>query len=97
VNRTAAPRGSVVKVNGYALRLVRTLRGRTIGSLARPSGVSTSFLARVERGVKHGMRRDVFDRIAAELAVQDARALMAEPHREVCAIPAQRAGDERAS
>jgi hypothetical protein len=83
-------------VNGYALRLVRELRGRTIGSLARPSGVSTSFLARVERGEKQGVRQDVFDTITGELEVTDARALMAEPHG-LCVIPAPRAGDNGAS
>lgn len=82
-----------MKVNGPALRLVRTLRGRTIGSIARPSGVSTSFLARVERGVKDGVRRDVFDKITEELAVEDARALMLAPY----AVPAHRAGSHDAA
>lgn len=74
-----APRGSV-QVHGPALRLVRTLRGRSIGSLARRSGVSTSFLARIERGVKHGVSRDTFALLAAELEVDDPRALMLAPY-----------------
>jgi transcriptional regulator with XRE-family HTH domain len=89
VTPTDTPRDAV-KVNGAALRLVRVLRGRTIGDLAKRSGVSTSFLARVERGVKHGMRRAAFEILAAELAA-DPRALMADPYAGV-RVPAQRSG-----
>lgn len=79
MTHTLAPRGSV-KVNGPALRLVRTLRGRSIGHLARRTGVSVSFLARVERGVKHGVGHELFEAITAELAVADPRALMLAPY-----------------
>jgi transcriptional regulator with XRE-family HTH domain len=91
VTPTDTPRRSV-RVHGPALRLVRVLRGRTIGDLARKSGVSTSFLARVERGVKHGVRHDVFAALVAELAPDDPRALMADPYAGA-RVPAQRSGE----
>jgi hypothetical protein len=42
--------------------------------------VSTSFLAAVERGTRHGMRVTVFRALLAALGLEDPRVLLADPH-----------------
>lgn len=69
-----------VQIHGPVLRHLREQHGRTIGQLARAAGVSTSFLARVERGVKRGVGADVFRTLVAELELTDPRVLCATPY-----------------
>lgn len=79
VNLNHARDAGSVRVHGPALRYIRQLSGRTIGSLAREAGVSTSFLAQVERGVRPGMTTPVFEVLVRELQISDPRVLMSNP------------------
>lgn len=87
MNRPPAERDSgSLQINGPALRHVREGRGRTIGQLARVVGVSTSFLAALERGTRRGVRPSVFRGLVAELALNDPRVVLADPY----AVPPER-------
>jgi len=68
----------VVQINGPALRAIRELHGVSGSALARAVGVDQSFLARIERGEKHGMRRDAFEAVVDALGI-DPRAIEANP------------------
>jgi transcriptional regulator with XRE-family HTH domain len=68
-----------VQINGPALRTIRELRGMSCSALARAVGTDISFLARVERGEKRGVRMETFERLAWELRISDPRALMVNP------------------
>lgn len=68
-----------VQINGPALRVVRERSGVSCSALARRVGADVSFLARIERGEKRGIRRETFERIVYELEISDPRALMANP------------------
>lgn len=80
--------GESVKVHGPALRHVREAAGRSIASLARAADVSTSFLSQIERGVRPGTSREVFDVLVRELDVKDERVLMHNPARAPQALVA---------
>jgi transcriptional regulator with XRE-family HTH domain len=69
-----------VQVHGPALRHVRQYRGTTVAQLARVAGVSTSFLAAVERGDRRGVTRRVFDALVSELDLADPRVLLVDPY-----------------
>lgn len=73
---TRAP--TSVQVNGPALRAIRQLRGVSCAELARHVGADVSFLARIERAEKRGVRAETFARLVDALDV-DGRALMANP------------------
>lgn len=82
----AQPRASTsVQINGPALRVIRQLVGVSCSVLAREVGTDVSFLARVERGEKRGVRPETFERLVAVLGV-DRRALMAHPYAGVSAV-----------
>lgn len=68
-----------VLVNGPALRFVRRAKGRTVPQLARAAGVSTSFLAALERGARRGARTAVLRRVVDELGLDDVRVLLVDP------------------
>lgn len=68
-----------VQINGPALRLIRERSGISCSALARSVGTDISFLARVERGEKRGVRRETFERLCWELEVPDPRAILANP------------------
>lgn len=71
-----------VQVNGPSLRFVRSSRRRSVASLAKAVGVSTSFLAAVERGDRIGMRTEVFERVVTALGLSDDRVLRVDPYSE---------------
>jgi transcriptional regulator with XRE-family HTH domain len=66
------------KVNGAALRAIRELRGVSCTALAKTIEVDVSFLARIERGEKLGIRRESFERMVFALGI-DPRAIMLDP------------------
>lgn len=69
-----------VHLNGPALRTIRELLGVSCSALARAVGTDVSFLARVERGEKKGVRRETFERICWELGLHDPRAILVNPY-----------------
>lgn len=78
--RRSPSAGPSIKVNGPALRFVRQAFGLSLADVADAAGISVGFLARVERGEKHGVRRETFERIAYRLAPVDPRVLMVNPY-----------------
>lgn len=72
-----------VQIHGPALRHVRQHRGATVAQLAKAAGVSTSFLAAVERGDRRGVSGRVFGVLVAELDLADARVLLVDPYGSV--------------
>lgn len=83
---TKARAATSAQINGPALRHVRISRGRSIASLARPAGVSTSFLAHIERGSKRGLRVDALRVVVAELGLSDFRVLLCDPYGPDAAV-----------
>lgn len=72
---------SSVQINGPALRAIRERTGVSCSALARSVGADGSFLARVEKGEKRGVRRETYDRLAAALHI-DGRAILVNPYGE---------------
>lgn len=77
VVRSSAP--ASVQINGPALRTIRERSGVSCSALARAVRADVSFLARVERGEKRGVRQETFERICWELEIADPRAILANP------------------
>jgi transcriptional regulator with XRE-family HTH domain len=78
--RRRSPSAPSVKVNGPAIRFVREVAGITVTELAAAAGVSVGFLARVERGEKPGLSREVFERVVYRLRLGDPRVVLADPY-----------------
>lgn len=76
MNRDSEP----IQIHGPAMRAVRGRAGVTLARIATSAGVSVSFLAQVERGVKRAVRPQVFAAIVTELALADGRALLVNPY-----------------
>ncbi|MEU7817074.1 helix-turn-helix transcriptional regulator [Pseudonocardia sp. NPDC049154] len=75
----ARPRAvTAVAINGPALRAIRERSGISCSALAREVGADVSFLARVERGEKRGVRMETFERLCFHLEI-DPRAIMENP------------------
>ncbi|MGD9530541.1 MAG: helix-turn-helix domain-containing protein [Dehalococcoidia bacterium] len=74
---------TAVRLNGPALRTIRELRGVSCTALARAVGADHSFLARVERGEKRGVREATFVALVRELRLSDPRAILADPFASV--------------
>lgn len=70
---------SSVQINGPALRCIRERSGISCSALARAVGADVSFLARVERAEKRGVRRETFERLCYELEIGDPRAILVNP------------------
>ncbi len=68
-----------VQINGPALRCIRERSGISCTALARAVFTDVSFLARVERGEKRGVRRETFERLCWELEISDPRAILVNP------------------
>lgn len=68
-----------VQLNGPALRCIRERSGMSCSALARAVGADVSFLARVERGEKRGVRVETFERLVKTLRIGDPRAILAAP------------------
>jgi len=90
-SRPAAP--TAVRLNGPALRTIRELRGVSCTALARAVGADHSFLARVERGEKRGVREATFVALVRELRLSDPRAILADPFASSVAISEPPADD----
>jgi transcriptional regulator with XRE-family HTH domain len=69
-----------IEVNGYTLRVIRVLTGIDALPFSEAIGVDRSYLNKLENGHKSRVSPGVFDAMCRTLAVQDKRALMANPH-----------------
>lgn len=66
-----------VEVHGYALRVIRQLRGRGVADLARSLDVDRSYIAHLETGSKRRVSPEFYSALLAELMISDHRALLA--------------------
>lgn len=77
--RTHSRGTDVVEINGFTLRLVRTLRGRKVQDLATALGCNRSYIAKIELGHSPRVSETFYNRLLVELAVDEPRALMVNP------------------
>jgi len=68
---------STVEVHGYALRVIREARGRKVAELAEALGVDRSYIARIETGNSRRVSAVFYNKLLAEIQVDDYRALLA--------------------
>jgi transcriptional regulator with XRE-family HTH domain len=76
-NATATKAPNVVEVHGYALRVIREARGRKVRDLADALEVDRSYITHIENGSKRRVSETFYNRLRAELHVDDYRALLA--------------------
>ena len=74
---TEATDRSTVEVHGYALRVIREARGRKVAELAEALGVDRSYIARIETGNSRRVSAVFYNKLLAEIQVDDYRALLA--------------------
>lgn len=70
---------SAVEINGFALRLIRKLNGKTPQQLAEEIGRDRTYIVKIERGHPR-VSIDTFNSIVKALQIEDDRALRATPH-----------------
>lgn len=75
---------SAVEVHGYALRVIREARGRTVADLASTLpgkrgeiGVDRSYITHLENGTKRAVSPEFYAALLKELQIEDYRALLA--------------------
>jgi hypothetical protein len=66
-----------VEVHGYALRVIRQARGRTVADLARALEVDRSYIRHLENGSKLRVSPEFYAALLRELQIEDYRALLA--------------------
>lgn len=72
-----------VEVHGYALRVIRELRGRRVAEFAAALGVDRSYITHLENGSKRRVSPEFYASLCHELQIDDPRALLAcAPTRE---------------
>jgi len=74
---TATTEQNVVEIHGYALRVIREARGRAVRELAEALGVDRSYIAHIENGTSRRVSRTFYNKLLAEIQVDDYRALLA--------------------
>lgn len=72
---------STVEINGYALRLIRKLQGKTPQVLATEIGRDRTYIVKIETGHPR-VSIATFEAIVKALQIEDDRALRATPHRD---------------
>ncbi len=82
-----------VAINGYALRVIRQARARSVTDLASKlpgrnpdKGCDRSYITHIENGTKTEVSAEFYSALLAELQIEDYRVLLANPHAE--AVPA---------
>jgi predicted transcriptional regulator len=68
---------AVVEVHGYALRVIRQARGRSVVDLANSLEVDRSYIRHLENGSKRRVSHEVYAGLLRELLIDDYRALLA--------------------
>lgn len=59
--------------------MIRELKGRSAGELAKKLGVDRSYITRIELGYAPRVSSVFYSRLLAELGISDHRVLMADP------------------
>ena len=76
----STPAPTTIEVNGFALRELRVRSGFGVQDLADSVGVQRPYIAKIELGHSRRVSPKVFNALLSALAVNDRRALMANPH-----------------
>lgn len=85
--RTHSRGQEVVEINGYALRVIRNLRGRKVQDLADALDVDRSYITKIELGHSRRVSELFYNRLLTELGIDEHRALLVNP-RTVEQVPA---------
>lgn len=79
--------GRTVEINGFTLRFIRELRGRTVAKLAAnlpgqkgELGCDRSYVTHIENGTKTRVGVEFYNALLLELDIPDHRVLLANPH-----------------
>jgi transcriptional regulator with XRE-family HTH domain len=80
--------GTTIEVNGYAIREIRLRMGLATRSCAEAIGIDRSYLAGIELGKRTRVSPPVFASICRVLALDDTRAIRANPHGTAAEAPA---------
>lgn len=86
----------VVDINGFTVRFIRVLRGRTVAGLAAnmpgqrgERGCDRSYITHIENGTKTRVSVEFFNALLLDLDIPDHRILLANPHATTAAqVPA---------
>jgi transcriptional regulator with XRE-family HTH domain len=76
----ATPATATIEVNGFAVRVIRTLMGIEVLEVARLIDADRSYIYHLEHGRRVRMSVSKFEALRKALGVDDRRALMASPH-----------------
>lgn len=74
----AAP--TTVEINGFTVREIRKAKGLSVLELAGHVGVQRPYIAKIELGHSQRVSPKVFLGLLTALAIDDRRALLANPH-----------------
>lgn len=71
---------TTIEVHGPAIRALRTLSGLGVAELAEAVGVNRPYVAKIELGHSRRVSPKVFNALVAALALEDRRAILANPY-----------------
>ena len=71
------PPNQAIEVHGYALRVIRQARGRSVANLATALQVDRSYITHLENGSKLRVSPELYAALLRELQIEDYRALLA--------------------
>lgn len=70
---------TTIRINGFACRVIRELKGRGMAELAEKLEVDRSYINKIELGHSLRVSAVFYSRLIAELGLSDHRVLMADP------------------
>lgn len=80
---------NTVAINGFALRVIRQARSRSVSDLAAKlpgrnaaKGCDRSYITHIENGTKTEVSAEFYNALIAELQIEDYRVLLANPHAD---------------
>lgn len=80
---------NTVEINGFALRVIRQARGREVADLVAKLDCDRSYITHIENGSKQRVGAEFYNKLLAELLIEDYRVLLANPHAAIAAkVPA---------
>ena len=74
---TETPSNRAIAVHGYAMRVIRQARGRSVTDLAAALKVDRSYIRHLENGSKLRVSHELYAALLRELQIDDYRALLA--------------------
>lgn len=71
---------TTIEVHGPAIRAIRIRSGLGVADLAEAVGVNRPYVAKIELGHSRRVSPKVFNALVAALALEDRRAILANPY-----------------